>query len=104
MVAKKQNEKPASRKATPSRTAGKKSPGKKKAGKKRSPPGMFSKAKHMVGAVLMGAATGAVTGAVKGAVEAGGKEMGISKETEEKSSSAKDKAKWPNGEEPKNRK
>jgi hypothetical protein len=48
--------------------------------------------------------TGAVTGAVKCAVEAGGKEMGISKESENKGSSPKGKAKEPNGEEPNNRK
>lgn len=70
-AARKLSEKPASRKAPPSRSAGKKGTGDKAAAKKRSPPGMFSKAKHMVGAVLMGPATGAVTGAVKGAVEAG---------------------------------
>ena len=52
----------------------------------------------------MGAATDAVTGAVKGAVEAGGEEMGISKESDNKGSSPKGKAKESHSEEPKNRK
>jgi hypothetical protein len=90
MTAKKPSEKSASRTTKPSRTASK-----KKAGQKRSSPSMYSKAKHMVGAVLMGAATGAVTGAVKGAVEAGGNEMGIPKESEKKESSPKATAKKP---------
>jgi predicted Rossmann-fold nucleotide-binding protein len=60
---------------------------------------MFGKAKHMVGAVLMGAATGAVAGAVKGAVEAGGQEVGISKESENEGSWPKGKTEEPNEEE-----
>lgn len=98
------NKEPAAKKATASRTAPKKSATKKGTGKKGSPPGMLSKATHMVGAVLMGAATGAVTGAVKGAVEAGGKEMGIPKEGEDKESSPKGVAEEPRGKGPKKRK
>ena len=99
MAAKKRSGKPV-KKSTRSRTAGKRGTGKKKAGRKRSPPGMLRKAKHMVGAVLMGAATGAV----KGALEAGGKEMGIPKESENKGSLPKGKAKESDNDEPKNRK
>jgi hypothetical protein len=89
MAATRPSKKSASRKATHSRTAGKKGPGKKKAGKKQASPGLFSRASHMVGEVLMGAATGAVTGAVKGAIEAGGKEAGIPRENEGEQSSPK---------------
>lgn len=97
MSASKASKKSSSRKPASSRTAGKKGAGKKTAGKKRSSPGMFSKAKHMVGAVLMGAATGAVTGAVKGAIEAGGEEVGIPKESKKKDSSQKGIAEEPKG-------
>jgi predicted Rossmann-fold nucleotide-binding protein len=105
MTATKPREKAASRTANPSRTVGKKGAGKKKITvKKSSSPGMFSKFKHMVGAVLMGAVTGAMTGAVKGAVEAGGNEVGIPKESEPTHSLKAGIVEAPGGKEPKKHK
>jgi hypothetical protein len=100
----KPGKKPATRKATPSRSAAKKSTVKKTVGKTRSAPGFFSRASHMVGEVLLGAATGAVAGAMEGVVEAGGKEMGIPKKSGAKVSSPKCKAEQPGNAKPKKRK
>jgi len=106
------SEQSASKTATPSRTTGKKAIAKKatakkaagtKSGKKRSSPGMFRRAAHAVGEVLLGAATGAAVGAVTGAVEAGGKEMGIPKATENKDSSQNPTTEEPSGKKPKKR-
>ena len=92
------------RKAAPSRTTKKTAAGKKRAVTKRSSPGMFSRAAHAVGDILVGTAAGAVAGAIEGAVEAGGKAMGIPKASEQKESLPKDTAEQPSGKKPKNRK
>jgi len=104
MPATKRSAKSPARKVAPSRTTTKKAAGKKKAAKKRSPPGMFSRAAHAVGDILVGTAAGAVAGAVKGAVEAGGKAMGIPEASEQKVSSPKGSAEQPSGKKPRKRK
>ena len=69
----------------------------RKPGKSKSSPGIFSKAKKVVGKVLSGAAAGAAKGAVQGAAEAGSKATGIGETSDTK---ATGKEKIGNQEEP----
>ena len=72
MAVKQAKPKSASKQATAARTTRKKNTG-SQSSRKRSSPGLMSKAKKVVRAVVAGAATGAV----QGAVEAGKKATGI---------------------------
>ena len=76
MAVKQAKPKAKSKQAAAARPTRKKSTG-SPSGKKRSSPGLMSKAKKVVRAVVAGAATGAATGAVRGAVEAGKRATGI---------------------------
>ena len=104
MPATKRSVKSPARKVATSRATKEKVAGKKKVVKKRSSPGMFSRAAHAMGDILVGTAAGAMAGAIEGAVEAGGKAMGIPKASDQKESPPKDTAEKPGGKKPKNRK
>jgi predicted enzyme related to lactoylglutathione lyase len=92
MPTKRVNKKSTAKKATTSRVATKKSTSNKSSKTRRSP-GIISKAKKVVRAVVAGAASGAATGAVKGAAEAASKATGIGQSSKKGSASQKDKAK-----------